>query len=155
MIEISPFTLAIGMGVVAGLRSMTAPAAVALAARWKWLDLEHSGMSLLGSAPAAVIFPILAIGELVVDKLPKAPSRKMPASFLWRLITGALSGGAICVGARQPAALGALLGAAGAVVGTLGGYKFGRTSKARAHRSSSRCSKTRPSAGVLPRDTLL
>jgi len=58
---------------------------------------------------------VLAIGELINDKLPKTPSRKAPGPFIGRVMSGALCG----------AALGGLLaGVLGAVAGTLGGYEF-------------------------------
>jgi uncharacterized membrane protein len=66
---------------------------------------------------------VLAIGELINDKLPKTPSRKAPPGFIARIVTGALSGGA--VGAASQSAIGGLVaGAIGAVAGTLGGYEF-------------------------------
>jgi len=70
------------------------------------------------------------LGELVNDKLPKTGSRKSPAPFIARILMGALCGAA--VGASgQALAAGLVLGAIGAVAGTLGGYEF-RTRLARA-----------------------
>jgi uncharacterized membrane protein len=65
---------------------------------------------------------VLALGELVVDKLPNAPSRKAPAGFGARIVTGGFSGAVLCIGAGLTV-WGALLGVIGAVVGTLGGYQ--------------------------------
>jgi uncharacterized membrane protein len=65
---------------------------------------------------------VLAIGELINDKLPKTPSRKSPPGFIARIVTGALCGGA--VGASQSMIVGLTAGALGAVAGTLGGYEF-------------------------------
>ncbi len=66
---------------------------------------------------------MLAIGELVADKLPKAPSRKAPIGFSGRIITGGLSGAAIGA-ASQSLLMGLIFGVVGSVVGTLGGYEF-------------------------------
>jgi len=56
----------------------------------------------------------------VNDKLPNTPSRKVPPQFIARILTGALSGGAI--GASNGVLwVGAVIGAIGAVAGTLGG----------------------------------
>ena len=55
------FALALVIGVVDGMRSMTAPAAVCWAARWKWINLEGSPLAFLGSASAAYIFTVLAL----------------------------------------------------------------------------------------------
>ena len=115
------YLLAFLIGVVAGLRSMTPPAAVSWAARLGWLHLEGTPLAFLGFAFTPYILSVLAVGELIADKLPKTPSRKTPVPFTVRIVTGALSGAAI--GASGGVLIGGLLaGAAGAVVGTLGGY---------------------------------
>ena len=116
--------LAFAIGVIAGLRSMTAPAAVSWAARLKWLNLGQTPLAFLGYAATPYIFSLLALGELVADKLPKTPSRKNPGPFAARIILGAISGAALCAGAGQSAFWGILAGAAGGVAGTLGGYEL-------------------------------
>jgi uncharacterized membrane protein len=105
------------IGVIAGLRSMTAPAAVGWAARWGWLHLENTWVAFLGFAATPYILTVLAIGELIADKLPNTPSRKAPLGFGGRIVTGALCGGAL------GGAGGGLVGVLGAVAGTLGGYE--------------------------------
>src|SRR6202035_1228623 len=119
----STYILAFLIGVVVGLRSMTAPAAVSWAARLGWLPLENTWLAFLGFAATPYIISVLAIGELIADKLPKTPSRKAPAPFIGRIVIGALCGAA--VGASVQVLIGGLLaGALGAVAGTLGGYEF-------------------------------
>lgn len=117
------YLLAFLIGVIAGLRSMTAPAAISWAARLGWLHLENTPLAFLGFAATPYIVTVLAICELIADKLPKTPSRKAPAGFSGRLLTGALCGAA--VGAPNGAMMvGLVLGVVGAVGGTLGGYEF-------------------------------
>ena len=112
--------LALVIGIVSGLRAMTAPAAVSWAARLGWLDASGTGLAWLGHAAAPWILTVLALGELVTDKLPGTPSRTVPIQFVTRVITGGLSGAAI--GAAGGAlAMGLAAGMAGAVIGTLGG----------------------------------
>ena len=119
----SIYLLAFLIGVVAGLRSMTAPAAVSWAARIGWLQLENTSLAFLGAAITPYILSVAAIGELINDKLPKTPSRKAPGPFVARIVTGALSGAAL--GAPSQSLIGGLLaGAVGAVAGTLGGYEL-------------------------------
>src|SRR6266550_8560608 len=101
------FVLAFLIGVVAGLRSMTAPAAVSWAARLGWLRLENTPLAFLGFAATPYILSVLAIGELVNDKLPKTPSRKEPVPFGARIVTGALSGAAM--GAAADSLVGGLV----------------------------------------------
>ena len=48
------FLLALVIGIVAGLRAMTAPAAVSWAARLGWLDLSGSWLAFLGLCRHAV-----------------------------------------------------------------------------------------------------
>ena len=114
--------LAFLIGVIAGLRSMTAPAFVAWGARLGWLQLGGTILSFLGSAVAAWLFTALALGELIADKLPKTPSRTRPGPFASRIVSGALSGAAITSATGGSLVAGAVLGALGAVTGTLGGY---------------------------------
>jgi uncharacterized membrane protein len=117
------FVLAFLIGVVAGLRAMTAPAAVTWAARLGWLDLAGTPLAFLGAAVTPWIFTVAALGELVNDKLPKTGSRKAPPAFIARIAMGALCGAAIGASAQALVA-GLLAGALGAVAGTLGGYEF-------------------------------
>lgn len=112
--------LALLIGIVAGLRAMTAPAAVSWGARLGSLNLAGSWLSFLGNAWVPWVFGIAALGELVTDQLPSTPSRTVPPQFITRIVMGALSGGAI--GAHGGMLVGgAVAGVIGAVIGTLGG----------------------------------
>jgi uncharacterized membrane protein len=114
--------LAFLIGVVAGLRAMTAPAVVSWAARLGWLHLQGTPLAFLGYAATPYVVSAFAIGELIADQLPKTPSRKAPAGFISRLVTGALCGAAL--GAPYAALAGGLVaGVLGAVAGTFGGYE--------------------------------
>jgi uncharacterized membrane protein len=117
------YLVALLIGVVAGLRSLTAPALVSWAARVGRLPLGGTWLAFLGYRWTPWIFALLAVAELVIDQLPSTPSRTAPRGFTVRIITGALSGGA--VGASAGAAVGGLVaGVVGAVLGTLGGSTF-------------------------------
>lgn len=119
----STYLLALLIGVVAGLRALTPLAAVSWAARLGWLHLENTWLAFLGYAATPYIVSVLAIGELINDKLPKTPSRKEPPGFIARIVTGALAGAAF--GASGGSWIGGMAaGAVGAVGGTLGGYEF-------------------------------
>jgi uncharacterized membrane protein len=115
--------LSLAIGFVAGLRSMTALAAVAWGARLGWLRLSDTPLAFLDTTPAAYILAVLMVAELVADKLPFTPSRTRPGPFAGRIIAGALSGAALAAGTGEWLALGAVFGAVGAVLGTLGGYR--------------------------------
>jgi len=115
---------AVGIGVVAGLRSLLAPAAVAWAAHLGWLHLQGTPLSLMGSKVALITFSLLAVGELIGDKLPRVPKRTAIAPLLVRMMTGGLGGACICVSANQSLGIGATLGAIGAVTGAFAGYEI-------------------------------
>jgi uncharacterized membrane protein len=112
--------LAFLIGIVAGLRAMTAPAAAAWGAALGWFDVSQTPLAFMGYRWTPWILTLLAIVELITDQLPATPSRKVPIQFGARIVMGALSGatlgasGGVLVG-------GAVAGVVGAVVGTLGG----------------------------------
>ena len=108
------------IGVIAGLRAMTAPAAISLAARAGRLDLATTRLAFLGYAYTPWIFAALALVELVTDQLPTTPSRTVPIQFGTRILMVGLTGGAIA-GGGGALAIGAIAGMVGAVIGTLGG----------------------------------
>jgi uncharacterized membrane protein len=117
-----PQIAAFVIGFIAGLRTMTAPAFIAWAGRLGRLRLEGTLLSFLGLPVTAWVFTALALGELVADKLPSTPARTRPGPFVARIVSGAMSGGAIMAGTGGSLVLGAVLGAIGAVAGTLAGY---------------------------------
>jgi uncharacterized membrane protein len=108
------------IGVVAGLRAVMPLAATAWGAHLGRVPLEGTHLSWLGSAITASIFSVLAIGELINDKLPATPSRKIPPQFIARVVSGAFCGAAIGL-SKDALLIGLVCGALGAVAGTLGG----------------------------------
>ncbi len=110
------------IGFFAGLRSLTAPAVTAWAVSLGWLKLPRP-FSLIGSKLSIVIFTLLAIAELVADKLPRTPNRTAPAGLIARVVTGGLSGACVAAGKGQGVLLGAILGAIGGVFSCFGGYQ--------------------------------
>jgi uncharacterized membrane protein len=109
------------IGVVAGLRALTAPAVVAWAARLDWINLDRTWASWMAHPAMAAILTALAVIELVTDKLPMTPSRTVVVSFLARITLGAFAGAVIGTAWGYTwSGLGA--GAVGAVIGTVGGY---------------------------------
>ncbi len=113
--------MALLIGVVAGLRSLTAPTVVAWAAWLGWINLHGTWASWVGNIITALIFTVLAIGELVMDKRPTTPPRTAAPSFTARMVLGAFAGAALGAAWHYTfSSLGA--GVIGAVIGTLGGY---------------------------------
>jgi uncharacterized membrane protein len=110
------------IGFFGGLRALTAPAATAWAVYLGWLKIERP-LSLIGSFPAVAIFTLLAVVELVADKLPQTPSRTAPPGLIARIVMGALTGACVAAGGAQGVFLGILLGALGGVAGCFLGYQ--------------------------------
>lgn len=94
------------IGVVAGLRTFTAPAVL-------WLVRHRS--------PVAYLLGVLALLEFAGDLSPKTPARTGLVGLAARVISGAFCGAAITAPAGHSLFIGALLGALGAVVGAYGG----------------------------------
>ena len=111
--------LAFLIGVIAGLRSLTAPAVVAWAAHRNWLNLYNSPLSFMGSTAAIIVFTLLALVELVADQLPSAPRRTEPPGLIARMLLGGLSGAAAAASGSQSMAL----GVAGGIAGAFAGYE--------------------------------
>ena len=108
------------LGIVAGLRSMLAPAIVSWFAWSGVLPVANTPLAFMGYRFTPFILTVFAIAELITDKLPKTPSRKAPPGFIARIVTGALSGATIGA-AGHSLAMGLVLGIIGAVAGTFGG----------------------------------
>lgn len=106
---------------------MTPLAAISWGAYLGWIDLSATPVAFLGNIIAVIIISLLAIAELVTDQLPQTPSRKVPVQFGTRIVLGAITGALLMPGSWI---VGALLGAVGAVIGTLAGAEV-RASLAR------------------------
>ena len=118
--------LALGIGIVAGLRSLTPPAAVSWAAHLGWLNLDGSYLAFMGSTVAVAILSVAALAEFVNDLLPRTPKRTAPAPLTARIVMGGLSGASLCVAGGQSLPAGAALGAIGEILGAFSGYEARR-----------------------------
>ena len=99
---------ALGIGIVAGLRTATAPAAI-LAAQ---------------GSPRTRGALLSALGEYVADKLPFTPSRLGPPALVARAGSGAWCGGESARRDDGSVMTGRALGATGALVGAWAGYSL-------------------------------
>jgi uncharacterized membrane protein len=80
-------------------------------------------LSLIGSLPAVIILSVLAIAEIIYDKLPNTPNRTAPPGLIARIVTGGLTGACVSVGGGQSAFVGVALGAIGGIAGCFAGYQ--------------------------------
>jgi uncharacterized membrane protein len=118
--------LAFLIGGIAGLRALTAPAVVGWAANRHWLNLHNLPLAFMGSTAAVAVFIVLALGELVADKLPSTPNRTGLPGLIGRSLFGGLSGASVAAAGAQSTAWGALLGVAGGIAGAFAGYELRR-----------------------------
>ncbi|MGV0718225.1 DUF4126 family protein [Mycolicibacterium sp. XJ662] len=131
--------LALLIGVIAGLRSFTAPAVVSWGAVLGWIDVGDKWSEWMAHPITVTVLTIFLLVELVTDQLPQTPSRKTTLPFLFRLIMGGFAGAVIGSAFFHTfSALGA--GIVGAVLGTLAG------AAARARLASLRSGQDRPGA---------
>jgi len=115
------FWQTIGLGVLAGMRSMTAPALLSHSlAKNPSKKLGKSRLGFLQSSTTATVLKVMAGGEMIGDKLPNAPDRTAPPVLGGRILSGALVGGATYKAAGGKLLKGALLGSAAAVASTYG-----------------------------------
>jgi uncharacterized membrane protein len=114
--------LAVGIGAVAGLRTLTAPAVLAWAAKRRWIRLGNSPFATIISAKASTRLTDLAVSELIADKLPFTPSRLKAGPLASRVVSGAVCGATIYGVVERPLVEGAVLGGVGAIAGALAGY---------------------------------
>jgi uncharacterized membrane protein len=117
------YVAALLLGVMAGLRTFMPLAAVSWVSTLDVLALDGTPLAFLGSAAARWTFTAMVVVELVVDVLPHTPRRTTPVQFAGRIVSGALTGGALA-SAGGAWVLGALVGGLGAIARTRGGVRL-------------------------------
>ena len=116
---------ALGLGAITGLRSTAGPAALSRAISSGRVEvLDGTLFAALGSARAAKILTLFEVGEMIVDKLPIAPSRTSPQPLLGRALSGAAVGAALFASEGENRAAGGALGAVAAVAGAFAGEQL-------------------------------
>jgi uncharacterized membrane protein len=116
----------LGLGAIAGVRSMAAPAALSRAVeRGDVGGLEDTPLAGLGSPGVTKALRLLEIGEMFADKLPGLlPSRTSPPPLLGRAALGAFVGATLFISDGRRAAVGGVLGAVSALVGAYAGERL-------------------------------
>lgn len=114
------------LGGVTGLRSMMGPALVCWGIHLGWLTVAGSPLFFLGHPISLAVFSVLALGELVGDKLPQIPNRIDPGPLVARMVFGGMSGWVLALSGHAPVAAGVVCAAAGAVAGAYAGFHLRR-----------------------------
>ena len=121
---ITIFLFCFFLGCIAGLRSLTAPAAVCWGAHLGWLHFSGTKLAFIDHNATLIILTLLALLELIADKLPKTPARTAAPGLSARILMGAFCGYALAVSTGGNLIVAAVAGIIGALVGTFGGYNI-------------------------------
>ncbi len=114
------------LGIATGLRSMT-PMAVLCWFSWcGYLPTDGTWSQWTARLPVAIVLTVLALAEIVADKLPRTPNRTAPGPLLWRLALGGLAGSIAATAMDGPGVEGVLLGGVGALLGAFAGFMVRR-----------------------------
>jgi uncharacterized membrane protein len=112
------------LGALAGMRSMAAPAVVAQLSRKGALAGLPGPLAFVTGSRFLTASSVLAVGELVADKLPFTPNRTAAGPLLGRALMGAASGAVICSSRRRSVLAGAIIGATAALGAAYGAYEL-------------------------------
>ncbi|TWR26161.1 DUF4126 family protein [Mucilaginibacter achroorhodeus] len=115
------YSRAAGLGVIAGMRSMYAPAVLShIYSRHPSPSIENSPLKFIQAMPTSKVFKVLAAGELIGDKLPFAPDRIATPGLTGRILFGALCGATVFKGENRNVVIGGLVGGLAALGSTFG-----------------------------------
>lgn len=114
------------LGAATGMRTFTPMAVICWFAYTGYLPLDGTWASWVAKLVTAIVFTVLALGELVADKLPRTPDRTSAGPLLARVIFGVLVGGIIAANLNGSELEGIILGLGGALVGAFGGHMIRR-----------------------------
>ena len=126
-VEMMSLLLAIPLlGVTTGLRSMTPMALICWYAYFGYLPVDGTWAAWTARLWVAIALTVLAVCELIADKLPRIPDRTSPGPLLVRLILAGMAGSIAAGGLNEPGLEGVLLCVLGALLGSFGGYMLRR-----------------------------
>ncbi len=109
---------AVGIGLIAGARSMVAPALVSRYVNGKEDYSLGAVGELMGSPIVSRALQAGAAAEMAADKSPWMPDRTAWPSLAWRAVAGGVAGSVVARTAGESRLVGALLAAAAAVAAT-------------------------------------
>ncbi len=119
-------------GAISGMRSMSSPALISQLARSGVLPVG-SHLGFLAKSGTSTTTAILAVGEIIADKLPSIPSRTAAGPLAVRALTGGFAGATISSGKKRSWQIGALLGVAGAIGATYAAYHLRKQASEELH----------------------
>lgn len=110
------------LGAMTGLRTMTPMALLCLFAYRGQLSVDGTWAFWAAKPVTALVFAVLAVGELIGDKLPQTPNRTAPFPLLARVCFGGLVGALAATGINGSTIEGAFLSAVSALAWAFLGF---------------------------------
>lgn len=114
------------LGVVTGMRSLTGFAVLCWFVHGGYLPLEDTWAAWVGKLSTCIIVTLLALAEMIADKLPRTPNRTAPGPLLARVVIGGMLGWIVAMGLQGSDVEGIILGVGGALIGTFAGFLIRR-----------------------------
>ena len=112
------------LGVVAGMRSTSAPTVVSQLVEAGLIPEEGSPVAWLHHPAVGKALHALTTGETMVDKMAPTAARTSALPLAAQAVTGAISGAAVSTAARRQWWIGALIGAAAAIGAGFATYRL-------------------------------
>jgi uncharacterized membrane protein len=117
-------TTAFIVGFATGLRTFTPLALICWVAVWGWLPLGSSRLHFLGTDTGATVVSLLALVELILDKLPMTPSRTSMGPLGARILIASFAAAAVAIGMGQSLIAAIICGAVASVIGAFAGFRY-------------------------------
>ncbi|HEV2710435.1 MAG TPA: DUF4126 family protein [Edaphobacter sp.] len=114
------------LGAGTGMRTFTPMAVLCWFAYAGYVPVDGTWAFWVAKLAVAIVFTVLALAELVGDKLPRTPDRTSTGPLLARLLLGGLIGGIVAASLNGSGMEGVILGVGGALVGAFGGHLIRR-----------------------------
>ena len=114
------------LGITTGLRTFTPMALICWFAWLGYLPVDGTWAMWTGRLPVAIGLTVLAVAELIADKLPRVPNRTAPGPLLARVVFGGLAGSIAATSINGPGVEGVMLGVVGALLGAFAGFMIRR-----------------------------
>jgi len=114
------------LGIASGMRTLTPMAVLCWYAYAGYLPVEGTWAFWTAKLVTAIIFTVLALGELVGDKLPWAPNRIAPGPLVARIVFGGLVSLIVAVTLNGSGSEGIILGVPGVLIGAFASFVLRR-----------------------------
>jgi uncharacterized membrane protein len=114
------------LGLVTGMRTMMPMAVLCWFAFGGYLPVHNTWAFWTAKLLTAILFTVLAIAELIADKLPRTPNRISPAPLIARLCMGGLVSAIVAAALDGSGVEAVILGLGGVLVGAFGGFLIRR-----------------------------